>query len=343
MATIKDVAKLAKVSISTVSRVINDTARVVPEKREAVLAAMQALSFQPNSFAQALVKKRSNCIGVLVGDLCGGPFFAQMMRGIERVVERDNKFTIMMSGNHDEHRERQGIQALLQRQCDGLIVHAMALPDEELLALTKLDTPVVFINRRVPGAEEHCIWLDNQEGARLAVRHLVAQGHSRIAYITFDNPGFIDAQHRLAGYQQGLVEAGLSADEQLLVGAFPDEIGGHVAMGKLLARQVPFSAVLCFNDAMAVGALSWLAEQGYRVPAQISVMGFDDIPYVRFIHPKLTTVRYPIERMGAQAAELAVQLLNHGALDGMSHKFAPELQIRESVCAPAVESPAHRD
>ena len=106
MSTIKDVSRLANVSISTVSRVINNTAQVAPEKREAVLSAMKELNFRPNSFAQALVSKRSNCIGVLVGDLCGGPFFAQMMLGIERIIDKANKFTIVMSGNHDEQRER---------------------------------------------------------------------------------------------------------------------------------------------------------------------------------------------------------------------------------------------
>ncbi len=151
MATIKDVSQLANVSISTVSRVINNTAQVAPEKREAVLAAMKELNFRPNSFAQALVSKRSNCIGVLVGDLCGGPFFAQMMRGIETMVDQANKFTIVMSGNHDIARERHAIQALLQRQCDALILHSKALPDEELSELAAGSTPIVFINRQVPG------------------------------------------------------------------------------------------------------------------------------------------------------------------------------------------------
>ena len=140
MATIKDVSQLANVSISTVSRVINNTAQVAPEKREAVLAAMKELSFRPNSFAQALVSKRSNCIGVLVGDLCGGPFFAQMMRGIESMVDKANKFTIVVSGNHDAARERHAIQALLQRQCDALILHSKALPDEELSELVAGNT-----------------------------------------------------------------------------------------------------------------------------------------------------------------------------------------------------------
>ena len=331
MATIKDVSRLANVSISTVSRVINNTAQVAPEKREAVLSAMKTLNFRPNSFAQALVSKRSNCIGVLVGDLCGGPFFAQMMLGVERVIDKANKFTIVMSGNHDEERERHAIEALLQRQCDALILHSKALPDEELLELAQLDTPVVFINRLVPGAEDRCIWLDNREGTLCAMRHLIAKGHRQIAFITSDDEEFSDARHRLAGYLDGLKEAGIEADARLITTAYADEIGGHVAAAELMSREQPFTAFVAFNDAMAAGAISYLIEQGISVPEQISAVGFDDIPYIRFIRPKLTTVRYPIEAIGEQAAELAVRLLDEKPLDGVQLKFVPEMVIRDSV------------
>lgn len=331
MATIKDVSRLANVSISTVSRVINNTAQVAPEKREAVLSAMKTLNFRPNSFAQALVSKRSNCIGVLVGDLCGGPFFAQMMLGVERVIDKANKFTIVMSGNHDEERERHAIEALLQRQCDALILHSKALPDEELLELAQLDTPVVFINRLVPGAEDRCIWLDNREGTLCAMRHLIAKGHRQIAFITSDDEEFSDARHRLAGYLDGLKEAGIEADARLIATAYADEIGGHVAAAELMSREQPFTAFVAFNDAMAAGAISYLIEQGISVPEQISAVGFDDIPYIRFIRPKLTTVRYPIEAIGEQAAELAVRLLDEKPLDGVQLKFVPEMVIRDSV------------
>ncbi|MCD8547377.1 MAG: LacI family DNA-binding transcriptional regulator [Aeromonadaceae bacterium] len=331
MATIKDVSRLANVSISTVSRVINNTAQVAPEKREAVLNAMKELNFRPNSFAQALVSKRSNCIGVLVGDLCGGPFFAQMMLGIEQVVDRVNKFSIVITGNHDEHRERHAIDTLLQRQCDALILHAMALPDEELAELVKRDTPVVFVNRLVKGAEDRSIWFDNAEGSRVAVRHLVEQGHSRIAFITSDDQSFVDAQQRFAGYRQGLEEAGLPFDETLVVKAYPDEVGGHVAVKELLDRKAEFTAFVGYNDAMAAGAISFLLEHGIQVPEQVSAVGFDDIPYVRFIHPKLSTIRYPIEKMGEQAAELAVRLLDNKPVDGLRLKFEPELIERNSV------------
>ena len=221
MATIKDVSRLANVSISTVSRVINNTAQVAPEKREAVLNAMKELNFRPNSFAQALVSKRSNCIGVLVGDLCGGPFFAQMMLGIEQVVDRVNKFSIVITGNHDEHRERHAIDTLLQRQCDALILHAMALPDEELAELVKRDT--LWCSSigwsKVPKTDPSGLIMPKAAG--VAVRHLVEQGHSRIAFITSDDQSFVDAQQRFAGYRQGLEDAGLPFDESLVVKAYP--------------------------------------------------------------------------------------------------------------------------
>ena len=248
MATIKDVSQLANVSISTVSRVINNTAQVAPEKREAVLAAMKELSFRPNSFAQALVSKRSNCIGVLVGDLCGGPFFAQMMRGIESMVDKANKFTIVVSGNHDATRERHAIQALLQRQCDALILHSKALPDEELSELASGTTPIVFINRQVPGCEDRCVWLDNQAGITTACQHLLDAGHRKIAFVTSDDEEFVDGQQRMAGYRFALQRAGIELDPALIGRAYADEKGGYVAMSELLARGVEFSEDVVEHD-----------------------------------------------------------------------------------------------
>lgn len=331
MATIKDVSRLANVSISTVSRVINNTAQVAPEKREAVMAAMKELNFRPNSFAQALVSKRSNCIGLLVGDLCGGPFFAQMMRGVERIVDEANKFTIVMSGNHEELRERHAIQALLQRQCDALILHSKALPDEELAELAQGDTPVIFINRLIPGAEDRCVWFDNQAGIETACQLLIDRGHSRIAFVTSDDDTFVDGRQRMEGYRVTLAKAGIAVDESLIGKAFADEQGGYVAMAELLERGVDFTAVLGFNDGMVAGAISCLLERGFRIPEQVSVVGFDDIPYARYTYPKLTTVKYPIEAMGERAAELALALLEGDPMPGLPRKFEPELIVRESV------------
>lgn len=309
MSTIKDVSRLANVSISTVSRVINKSANVAPEKEAAVLKAMAELNFQPNSFAQALVNKKSNCIGVLVGDLCGGPFFAQMMRGIENKILPENKYVIVMSGNHDHEREKNSIEALLLRRCDALIIHSKALSDEELVEISKNNIPIVFVNRIIPSLEDRCVWVDIAQGMKKGVKHLIEQGHKKIAYIASDEMTNIDAQTRLQGYKSALADAGIAFDEKLVSTAFPSEHGGCDAIEKLLNAKTDFTAFVSYNDAMAIGALSSLAEHDVAVPNKISGVGFDDNPITNYIKPKLTTVRYPIEEVGMRAAELALSIL----------------------------------
>ena len=309
MATIKDVSRLANVSISTVSRVINKSSKVSPDKVEAVMKAMAELNFQPNSFAQALVNKKSNCIGVLVGDLCGGPFFAQMMRGIENVILPANKFVIVMSGKHEHDREKNSIDALLLRRCDALVVHSKALSDEELIEISRSDVPIVFVNRLIPTLEDRCVWVDISAGMETAVNHLLKQGHKRIAYIASDEVNNQDAKDRRDGYRRALDNAGIEFDKDLVSLAFPDEIGGHNAIESLLMRDVGFTAFVAYNDAMAVGAVSALTENNINVPNEVSAIGFDNNLITNFIKPKLTTVRYPIEEVGETAAKLALNVL----------------------------------
>lgn len=311
MTTIKDVSRLANVSISTVSRVINKSANVAPEKEQAVLKAMHELNFVPNSFAQALVNKRSNCIGVLVGDLCGGPFFAQMMRGIETEILAANKYVIVMSGNHNHEREKHSLEALLLRRCDALIIHSKALSDEELIEFKESNpnTPLIFVNRLIPGLEENCVYVDIKKGMAKGVEHLINNGHTRIAYIASDETNFPDAQARLDGYKEALANANIPFDSSLVNSSFPSETGGYQAVEGLLMRDTSFTAFVAYNDAMAIGAISALLENNIKVPNQISAVGFDDNPIANFIKPKLTTVRYPIEEVGQRAAKLALELL----------------------------------
>ncbi|MGY5452688.1 LacI family DNA-binding transcriptional regulator [Agarivorans sp. MS3-6] len=335
MATIKDVSQLANVSISTVSRVINNTAQVAPEKREAVVRAMEELHYRPNSFAQALVSKRSDCIGLIVGDLGGGPFFVQMMKGIEEIVDASDRYTIVMSGHHSAEKERHAIDILLQRQCDAVIIHSMALSDDELREVADCDTPFIFINRLIPGLEHRCVYLDNHEGCYKATSFLLEKGHKDIAFITTDDLSFSDGVERLSGYRFAMEETSGPLNEQLIARAYPDEVGGSQAVDKLLERGVEFSAIVGYNDSMVAGALSALRDKGFDIPGQISVVGYDDNHYARFVHPKLTTVRYPIEDMGKRAAQLAVDILDtKGQEIGpniMDLKFHPELIVRDSA------------
>lgn len=334
MATIKDVSRLAGVSISTVSRVINNTAPVTLAKRDAVLQAMAHLNFQPNTFAQALVRKRSDCIGVLLGDLCGGPFFTQMMRGVEHVIAQTNMFTVMTAGHHQQRRERQAIEALRYRQCDGLIVHSRALSDEELAQLVRVNRSVVLINRLIPQIAEHCIYFDNAKGTHLATEFLMMHGHEYIAFINSNVAQCPDAYGRQQGFEQAMNKAPSS---QLQISAFPDEGGGYYAMQKLLARQCRFTAIVTFNDAMAAGAMACLQEHKIQIPQDISVIGCDDTPQTRFLYPKLTTIKYPIEEMGISAAQLVLCFLHDNLSQPVKKCFQPTLIQRQSTL-PIVES-----
>ena len=331
MSNIKDVARMAGVSVSTVSRVVNGSARVAPDKKAAVLEAMTTLRYQPNSLARALVNRRSNCIGLMVGEL-GSPFFGQMMVGVDEVVEAGGRHLMITSGYNEAEREEVALDLLQQRQCDALIIHAKGLSDERLQALASGDTPVIFINRLVPGHEHRSIYLDNQQGAYLATRHLLARGHREIAFICSNLTQVADGHERLAGYQRALQDFDLSFDEQLVASAFPNEDGGNEAMSHLLGLNHSFTAVLAYNDVMAAGAIGLLLDSGFEVPHHMSVVGFDDVVITQYLRPRLTTVHYPIAEMGRTAARLALQILDHQpTLKPEALYFTPRLVVRNSV------------
>ncbi|MEJ2042597.1 MAG: substrate-binding domain-containing protein [Reinekea sp.] len=330
MATIKDVAKVAGVSVSTVSRVINNSASVVPVKREAVQAAMEQLNYQPNSLARALVSNRSDCIGLLVGEI-ESPFFGQLMAGVHRVVMAAGKHVIVTAGYHQLEQERDGIRFMQERRCDALVIHSKALPDEELIRLLEGDKPVFLLNRQIPGWEDCCIHLDNEYGAYLATRHLISRGHRNIAHIS-TSIAIEDGESRLSGYANALQEAGIEFDEQKVIKAYPDEEGGGYAMSELMARNLDLTAVFAYNDAMAAGAMTMLQDAGRLVPEELSVVGFDDVILARILKPHLTTIRYPINEMGALAAQRVLHALDERyKANEQALRFTPRLIERQSV------------
>lgn len=330
MANIKDVAKAAGVSVSTVSRVINDSASVVPDKRQAVLAAMEALQYRPNSLARALVNSRSDCVGLLVGEI-DSPFFGAMMAGVHHVVHDSGKHVIVTAGYHHIDKERESIRFLLDRRCDALVIHSKALPDDELVQLLELDIPIIIVNRLIRGWEHRCVYLDNEYGAYLATRHLLTKGHRDIAYIG-TNIAIEDGADRVHGYRRALEEFSVPFNERKVVRTFPDEEGGHSAMAEVLNRNLGVTAVFTYNDAMAAGAVTLLQDSGHRVPEEISVVGFDDVILARLLNPRLTTIRYPIYDMGALAARIVLhQLDTKFASADQPLRFTPRLIERQSV------------
>lgn len=207
------------------------------------------------------------------------------------------------------------------------------LPDDELTSLMEQIPGMVLINRTLPGFEPRCIALDDRYGAWLATRHLIQQGHKRVAFIC-SNHQISDALDRMQGYLDALKEFDIPVDERLITYGTPDELGGEQAMTDLLGRGKHFTAVSCYNDSMAAGALSVLSDNSIDVPQEISLIGFDDVLISRYLRPRLTTIRYPVVAMSTQAAELALALANNTPLPEITNMFSPTLVRRHSVASP---------
>lgn len=207
MATIKDVARLAGVSVATVSRVINNSPKASEASRLAVHSAMESLSYHPNANARALAQQTTETIGLVVGDV-SDPFFGAMVKAVEQVAYHTGNFLLIGNGYHNEQKERQAIEQLIRHRCAALVVHAKMIPDADLASLMKQMPGMVLINRILPGFENRCIALDDRYGAWLATRHLIQQGHTRIGYLC-SNHSISDAEDRLQGYYDALAESGI--------------------------------------------------------------------------------------------------------------------------------------
>lgn len=332
MPTIREVSRLAKVSVATVSRVLNGTVPVAEGTKQRVLEAVQELNYQPNTFARSLVTNRSGGIGVVVNEV-SSPFYSGIVQGIEEVVEAHGMHLVVSSGHAREKLEYEAVEFLRQRRCDALILQLEAASDYDLLRWASEDIPLIIVGRHLEELDERCIYLDNFTGGYLATKHLIEHGHRRVAHIT----GWMaikDARDRLEGYRRALDEAGIPFDESLIVEGDFVELGGQRAMKRLLERRRDFTALLAANDQTAAGALHTLREAGLRVPEDISLIGYDDVLFARYLTPALTTIRQPLADMGRAAAKLALAALDADDAKEVKRKFDPELVERESVTSP---------
>jgi LacI family transcriptional regulator len=329
MATIYQVSELAGVSLATVSRVMNNNARVSDATRAKVLAAMDQLGYRPNSIAQSLASSRSNSIGILVSEL-HGPFYGEMLSGIENECRAAGKHVIIAAGHSEEASEKDGIEFLISRNCDALILHVEAVSDQYLIKLASGNLPIVLINRFIPALADNCISLNNELGGYLATKQLLQQGHTQLAYIA--GPMWkSDAKDRFAGHLRAMAEHKLDFNRTLFAeGDFRDSSGSS-CMQQLLATGLPFTALVCANDEMAAGAMEVAREQGLRVPQDLSIVGFDNLILARYIFPKLTTVDYPIGEMGRMAARWVLKHIYQQQALQLENVFEPVLVSRESV------------
>ncbi|MEC9480847.1 MAG: LacI family DNA-binding transcriptional regulator, partial [Pseudomonadota bacterium] len=301
MPTIYQVAERAGVSLSTVSRVLNGKASVNKVLKERVEKAVKELNYRPNSVARSLANNRTDSVGVLVPEL-HAPFFGDLMQAVESTLRAADKHVIISVGRNCLETEKDAVEFLISRNCDALIMHAEALSDEYLLELNQSKLPVALVNRQVEGLPEACTSLDNEKGGYLATRHLLELGHKDIAYISGPTDK-CDASLRLEGHKRALSEAGLPTNPQLIFNGDYSEEDGKIGLLELMARDVPFTALVCANDWMASGAISCARDLGMSLPHDLSVVGFDDVVFAHHVFPRLTTVSNPIAEMAEMSAK----------------------------------------
>ena len=289
---------MAKVSVATVSRALNGHDNVTESVRSAVLKAANDLRYTPHAAARSLSSKRTNTIGVVLPDLYG-EFFSELVRGIDQVAREHGKYLLVSS--YHGHPEEQGAALRAMRgRVDGLLVMSPYVHESGFLTENLSSSlPVVLINTHLPDAGYLSLRIDNHGAAVQMVRHLVSRGRRRIAFITGPDDNF-DARERLRGYREALAELLPGAREWIFPGDF-GESSGHAAGGEIAKAKVRPDAVFAANDMMALGCLFALNQAAIRVPEDIALVGFDDIPLARYVHPPLTTMRVNISELGARA------------------------------------------
>lgn len=301
MATIRDVARDAEVSIATVSRVFNGNARVNEETRRRVTAAAARLDYWPNGAARSLTTNRTHALGILLPDLFG-EFFSEVIRGIDHAARRERLQTLV-SSSHADSDELVAAARSMRGRIDGLIVMA---PDTGSVGAIRQITrkfPVVLLNPRFEVEGCGVVAIANLEGAHTVVDHLVKLGHRRIAIIK-GPPGNVDAEERLRGYRKAMREAGLRPQAALEFQGDFTESSGYAAASRILALEPRPTAVFASNDYMAIGLLSALRDAGVEVPRAMAVTGFDDIAISQYLSPALTTVRVDAYELGERAVRL---------------------------------------
>jgi LacI family transcriptional regulator len=326
-ATLVQVARAARVSPSTVSRIINGTARVADAKQRAVRAAIARLKFRPNPMAHGLRKGRRMIIGVLAPEV-DSPWFASVFRGVVETLAGSDFVPLVSGGPTDRESEMSRVQDLLARRVDGIIIVNCRITDEELRNFSA-NVPVVVAGRALRGERIFSMKLDNTLGGALATRHLLELGHTRIAYLEGPHD-HLDAMDRAMGYRNALREAGVRVDPGLVIPAGFHTLDGLAAVERLLESRRSFTAIFAANDECAYGAHLGLHRHGIRVPDDVSLVGFDDLAVSRFTTPPLTTVRQPLQAIGRRATRSLLDLL-HGRAPPTDEMPEVELVVRDST------------
>jgi DNA-binding LacI/PurR family transcriptional regulator len=326
--SIKDIARMAHVSHPTVSRALRDSPLVNPRTAERIRTIASNAGYQASAVARGLVMRRTRSVGLVVTTIAD-PFISAVVRGIEQTA-RDLGYSIMLAdSNADPVREQKIVQWFAEQRLDGIIVTSSRVGALYLPMLEAMRVPIILVNNQYPGPFVHAVMIKNVEGTRAAVNHLVQLGHRRIAYLG-DQFGYQSDVERMSGYREALEAARIPFQAELVVHGDSKTEAAIGAMNRLLDLEQSPTAVCCYNDMTALGAIHAIHVRGLRVPEDVSVTGFDDLFFAPYTQPPLTTVRQPVHRMGQLAMENLVTLISGQEL--VAHvKVDAELIVRQST------------
>lgn len=330
MKNIRQIAKLAGVSHSTVSRVLNGSDSVKQQTRERVEKVMAEQGYKPNIYARGMLGESPNTLGVVIPNVMD-PFFSTVISSIERVCRAQATQLLIAEGKTTPDAELEAINYLLNKGCDRLLVHVNALCDERLAVVLGKSKDIYLINRAHPAFSGRCLSFDNYLGGRIAAKALMERGRKSVA-IVMNASAIEDATDRLQGFMDELQANDISLSEDMIFYAASNLQGGTVAARSLLTKGVTFDAVLCYNDIMAAGVLQALQDSGIKVPSDVSVVGFDDLEIANYLVPRLSTVKYPVAEMAEMMTNAILQDLNGdaSALASLNDIWHPSFVSRES-------------
>lgn len=320
VATIKDVAKRAKVSISTVSRVVNDSKPVSEEVKKRVVDAIEELGYKPNEIARSLVTKKSSLIGVIVTDL-GNSYIAEILRGIEEIGRMYNFDILLSSTFGDKQAEIKSLQILRTKQVEGIILISDEINEEMNATMKSMDIPFIYLNRYFYDENYPTVAIDNQEAAYEMTKYLISLGHEKIAYVVNTDSENSIENKKLSGYKKAMAESGLK-DNLVFFASGVDVDYGYKVASEILEKNKDTTAIFCSYDEIAIGVLGYMYDNGIKVPEDISVTGFGDIATSSVCRPTLTTVRVPYYDIGAVAIRKIIKEIQ-GEKIGKNDIFLP--------------------
>jgi DNA-binding LacI/PurR family transcriptional regulator len=328
--SIKDIARAAGVHHSTVSRALKGQSRVSRQTADRIRRIALDAGFTVSAVARSLATQRTAMIGVVVTTITD-PFHHEIIAGLDEVATAHDYSVIVADSQGEPEREVKVVRSLHERRVDAIVVLSSRVGARYMSLLTERRVPIVLVNNQRRDAAVHALTIDNVDAAYAAMQHLLNLGHRRIAYVGNRNGVYSDTE-RLAGYRQALIDAGIAFNSDLVQHRDNSPDGGSAAMTSLLDLAAPPTAVFCYNDMMALGAYH-AARGRARVPQDVSIVGFDDLFFARFLDPPLTTTAQPTRLMGQKAMHIALGLLDGKTTERVVH-VKGQLVVRSSAAPP---------